>query len=84
MVKVSSKGQVVIPKDVRRKLGFGKGSVVKIVVEDNRIIMTPVTKPPEEALVDAGPEAVRKPLKEAKSIDEEKVRSLLAALGVKG
>lgn len=84
LVKVSSKGQVVIPVDVRRRLGFDKGSVVKIVVEGNKIIMTPVTEPPEEALVRAGPEAVREAMKQARKVDEEKMRGLLTALGVRG
>lgn len=84
LVKVSSKGQVVIPADIRKRFGFSKGSVVKIDVEGNKIIMTPMTEPPEEALVRAGPEAVREALREARKVDEEKIRGLLTALGVEG
>jgi AbrB family looped-hinge helix DNA binding protein len=32
---VSSKGQVVIPSDVRRKLGLSQGSVLRFVVDDS-------------------------------------------------
>ncbi len=34
---VSSKGQVVIPSDVRRKLGLVQGSVLRFVVEGDSV-----------------------------------------------
>ena len=34
---VSSKGQVVIPSDVRRKLGLSQGSVLRFVVEGDNV-----------------------------------------------
>lgn len=38
---VSSKGQVVIPADVRRKLGLTQGSVLRFVVEDDGVRLLP-------------------------------------------
>ncbi|MGH7909691.1 MAG: AbrB/MazE/SpoVT family DNA-binding domain-containing protein, partial [Thermodesulfobacteriota bacterium] len=32
LVKVSSKGQIVIPEEIRRKFRLQKGSLIKIVV----------------------------------------------------
>ena len=34
---VSSKGQVVIPSDVRRKLGLSQGSVLRFVVDGDSV-----------------------------------------------
>ena len=82
VTKVSSKGQVVIPKDVRERLGLTKGSRVKVVVEGKKIVMIPLIEPPEEAFVEARPGAVRESVEEAKRIDERKIRRLLAALGM--
>jgi AbrB family looped-hinge helix DNA binding protein len=37
--KVTSKGQVTVPKDVRDALGIGKGDTVLFHVEDGRAVM---------------------------------------------
>ncbi|HIE12832.1 MAG TPA: AbrB/MazE/SpoVT family DNA-binding domain-containing protein [Desulfotomaculum sp.] len=39
---LSSKGQVVIPKQVREMLGVKSGSRFRVEVEENRIILVPV------------------------------------------
>lgn len=36
-MRVTSKGQVTIPKDVRRRLGIGPGSEVDFVLEDEAV-----------------------------------------------
>ncbi|MFQ6075045.1 MAG: AbrB/MazE/SpoVT family DNA-binding domain-containing protein [Candidatus Bathyarchaeia archaeon] len=79
---VSSKGQIVIPKDARKKLGLKRGSKVKITVEADRMIITPIAEPPTELFTDAGPHAVPKALNASRELDEKKIRALLAALGV--
>ncbi len=66
IVKLSSKGQIVIPKYIRDKLGLRKGSRLRIRLENKRIILEPVTEPPEEIFVKAGPEITEPILKEAK------------------
>ena len=42
----TSKGQVVIPSKIRRKLGIKEGTYIQIDVDDQnkRIILTPVTR----------------------------------------
>jgi len=38
---MSSKGQVVIPSDVRKKLGLSQGSVLRFRVEDDGVRLLP-------------------------------------------
>jgi len=38
---VDGKGRVCIPSSIRRKLGIGKGSKLKVSVEDNKIVLIP-------------------------------------------
>jgi len=42
LVTVTSKGQIVIPASVRKKLNIQKGKKFVVSVEDNRIILEPV------------------------------------------
>ena len=83
LVKVSSKGQVVIPEEIRRKMGLQKGSLMKLVLEGNKIVLMPAVEPPLEAFVSAGPRLVMHTLKESRSSDDRKLVALLRALGVK-
>jgi antitoxin PrlF len=41
---VSSKGQLVIPVEIRNSLGISPGTRVVLTVEGNRIILQPVNK----------------------------------------
>ena len=43
MATLSTKGQLVIPADVREALGIGPGTKVVLTVEDGRIILRPIT-----------------------------------------
>lgn len=83
VVKLSSKGQVVIPKSVRERLGLRNGDRLKLSVEAKKITLTPLAELPEELFVKGKAEAVKELLKEAKRIDEGKLEELLSALGVK-
>lgn len=42
----TTKGQIVIPSQVRRKLGIKEGTRIQIEVDEqaNRIILTPITR----------------------------------------
>lgn len=42
----TSKGQVVIPSKIRRKLGIGEGTYIRIDLDEanKRIILTPITR----------------------------------------
>ncbi|HID42850.1 MAG TPA: AbrB/MazE/SpoVT family DNA-binding domain-containing protein [Archaeoglobaceae archaeon] len=39
IVRVSGKGQVVIPKEVRKKLGIRAGGKLAVIVKDDEIIL---------------------------------------------
>ncbi|WP_363315410.1 AbrB/MazE/SpoVT family DNA-binding domain-containing protein [Thermosulfurimonas sp.] len=42
IVTVSSKGQVVIPAEIRKKFNLRRGKRLAVFVEDERIILKPV------------------------------------------
>jgi len=48
--KISSKGQVVVPKEVRAKLKIKPGTFFHVQVEKNTILLTPMKKRPIERL----------------------------------
>ncbi len=58
IVVIDQKGRVYLPSDVRRKLGISKGSRMRLIIEDDKIILVPVR---EKRLLKAnrkwGPEA---------------------------
>jgi len=43
MVTVTSKGQLVIPSKLRKKLGIHKGTRVAVTLERNYLILQPIT-----------------------------------------
>ncbi len=53
-VKISSKGQLVIPKYLRDAFGLKPGKTVMITSADNRIIIIPKPDDPVKGLVEAG------------------------------
>ena len=79
--RVSSKGQVVIPKPVRDKLGLLPGTVLRVEVEGKRVVLEPLSEPPEEVFVEAGSRVTEEALKEVKRASD-KVAKLLEDLGV--
>ena len=42
-VKLSSKGQLVIPKSVRDALGLAVGTRLEVVVQDGKIVLKPLS-----------------------------------------
>lgn len=46
---LSGKGQVLIPKKIRKKLGFKPGSKVHLSEEEGRLVLTPVPPDPIQA-----------------------------------
>jgi AbrB family looped-hinge helix DNA binding protein len=50
VVKTSSKGQVVIPVDIRKKLGIKPGQKVKLTLVGNKAVITPLPEDPIKAL----------------------------------
>ena len=43
--KLSSKGQVVIPEDIRKRLGLKAGDQFVVLGEDDAVILKSITKP---------------------------------------
>ncbi len=46
--KVSRKGWVVIPAAIRKKFGLSHGSLLKVKIEGNKIVLIPKRNPVEE------------------------------------
>ena len=42
--KVSRKGQLTIPAEVRKRLNIGQGSYVRFIIEDENVRLVPVEK----------------------------------------
>ena len=81
---MSSKGQIVIPKDLREKLGLKPGDKVRLEIQKGkRMVIQPAVKPPKEIFVRGSAKPLERALDEAKRTDERKVRNLLRALGVR-
>jgi len=78
---VSGKGQVVIPKEIRDRMGLTKGTVLRVWVEGKRVILEPLSEPPAEVFVKAGSEVTAPILGEAKAGGDKAAR-LLRELGV--
>lgn len=49
--RVSTKGQIVLPSPVRRRLGLRAGDPIHIEVEDDRIILTPARSHPKARII---------------------------------
>jgi AbrB family looped-hinge helix DNA binding protein len=49
--KVSTKGQIVLPGPLRRRLGLRAGDSLEISVEKDRIVLTQASKPKYEARI---------------------------------
>lgn len=53
--KVSTKGQVVLPGPLRRRLGIHVGDSLDVNIDAGRIVLTPRKKPPRQARIIADP-----------------------------
>ena len=42
-ITMSSKGQFVVPAELRDRLGLAKGTVAKLTEENGRLVLTPLT-----------------------------------------
>lgn len=48
--KMSSKGQLVVPKEVRTKLKIEPGTFLRVRLDKNNIVLTPMRKKPIDNL----------------------------------
>ena len=76
MGKISTRGQIAIPSDIRSQLGLQEGSKVLFVVEDDTLLMKKVTS---ETFAQ-----ITKPLRQAKKkIKESEVEKTIHKLRAK-
>jgi AbrB family looped-hinge helix DNA binding protein len=80
-VRLSSKGQIVIPAEVRSQLGLKKGSILTLRLEGKKIVIEPVEELPQEVFIEAEEDIVDRALAEAKE-SSDKAKQLLRDLGV--
>jgi AbrB family looped-hinge helix DNA binding protein len=50
-VRLSSKGQLVIPKKVRERLGIAPGAVLDVRLDGQTLVLTPRRRSPQQALL---------------------------------
>ena len=48
LTKISTKGQVVIPRDIRKKMGLQDGETLAVSTKDNLIVLKKIQNPIEE------------------------------------
>ncbi len=51
-IKMSSKGQIVIPQGIREELGTGEGTVFAVFGSEDTIILKKINTPSKEKLID--------------------------------
>ena len=78
--KVSSRGQIVIPKEIRDKLGIKPGTILNVSIEGKRIVLEPALEPPN-IFVELG-EKSEEILQELRKENKERIKRLLRDLGV--
>lgn len=81
-MKLSSKGQIVIPREVRKKMNLKPGDKVKIeAIKGRKAIIQPAVLPPDDIFVRAGKAVPKEVLAGSRRIDELKLKRLLRELG---
>jgi AbrB family looped-hinge helix DNA binding protein len=80
-IRLSGKGQIVIPAEVRSKLGLKKSSILTLRLEDRKIVIEPLEELPQDVFIEAEEDIVDRALAEAKE-SSDKVKQLLRDLGV--
>jgi AbrB family looped-hinge helix DNA binding protein len=80
-IRLSGKGQIVIPAEVRSQLGLKKGSTLTLRLEDRKIVIEPLEELPQDVFIEAEEDIVDRALAEAKE-SSDKVKQLLRDLGV--
>lgn len=69
IVRTSAKGQVVIPKGIRRALGIKPGTRFQVLAEDEKVVLFPVPEDPIEAacgMLQGGPSLTKALLQDRK------------------
>ncbi len=74
IVKTSSKGQIVIPKKIRRELNIKKGQALEISLSGDHLEIRPLPADPIshlKGILKGGPSLTKELLRERKSDDEK-------------
>lgn len=74
--KISKKGQVVIPKTIRKELNLSAGATLKVETRNGNIVLKPSRKPPEDIFVEAGSQLTEPALRKAKREGDKAARLL--------
>ena len=79
MVKMSSKGQIVIPKDVRSEICASEGTMFAVISGRDSIVLKKVVIPSKEELICELKEIAKEGRKrlEAKGIKEADINSII-------
>lgn len=81
--KLTTKGQIIIPKEIRNSLHLVPGTKFKVSVKEKEIILHPIADIEFEKLKVSIPEGkVSEFLKESKKLEMEREKQLLNALGI--
>jgi len=73
VVKVSTKGQIVIPKDVRKRFGITPGKKLLVAVGRNEILLRKVEEVPLEQVSERVSKAARKENLDIEALVEEAI-----------
>ncbi|NPA97081.1 MAG: AbrB/MazE/SpoVT family DNA-binding domain-containing protein [Crenarchaeota archaeon] len=71
VLRVRRKGIVILPKDLREKLGISEGDELLVEAEKGKIVMY-VLKP---KVIDVDPKVVDEILRESRRIDEKRLEA---------
>ncbi len=78
---LSTKGQIVLPQGVRKRLGLKPGQKFEVdIMPDGTILVVPIPKDVLKNMELPGAEKLAKALKEEREKDEERLERLTGAL----
>ena len=79
MVKMSSKGQIVIPQEIRTEICASEGTVFAVISGRDSIVLKKITTPSKEELICELKEIAKEGRKrlEAKGIKEEDISGIV-------
>lgn len=82
IVKTSSKGQIVIPAAIRKKLGIKPGQSVRLTLVDDRAMIEPLPDDPIRALRGClkGDPSMTEALLEERAEERDREQSIIAGL----
>ncbi len=77
---LSSKGQIVIPLEIRQRLDLPAGTVIECYLEDGRIILDPIGKDQPAQLIRKSGKLTLAAPEHAPEMTPQRVKEILSAL----